>query len=294
MSCSNTNELPPHQLIAVIGCDGSGKSTVSRWLVQELAKAHDTRFIYFGTGDGPGGVPIRVLNWLKKKSRYGNPAVANSTARAIVDACADGENTAKVAMRAQHDAASPGQNSRRKAGAEKAPDLLRLIWAATVYAERRRKMRSLDKDLAAGRVVVSDRYPQAEIPGIHDGPRLGYLLEKKGRGLLKRIAEMEQSAYLKLVQRKPDLLLLLDVPVTVALERRPEETLEELENRARIARALTFQNAHRIVLDSSEPLSVIKKKALDAVYAQSPDDPQRESCSVQATRQPSPGVAVVE
>ena len=230
-------------VIALIGCDGSGKSTVSRWLVDEL-KGHggneDTQFVYFGTGDGPGSLFRRILNWLKKRSAYGK----------------------KPPVKADKDAAS---GRRPVSNSSVAPDYLRLIWAATVASERSSKMRHVKRAIRRGSLVVTDRYPQAEFWGIHDGPRLGYVLETKSGGWLYRIAQWEQSLYARFASCIPDLVLLLDVDPEVAYERRSEEPYEELKRRIHVARSLTFQGATRHVLDSTEPLHDVCSQALAAV-----------------------------
>jgi thymidylate kinase len=255
-------------VIAVVGCDGSGKSTLSRWLVEELGKHQETRFIYFGTGDGPGSRLRRTLNWLKKKSRYGKPSVA-----ADLSPSAD---TARAGNFEQGINQPEADGNPSPSSTDKAPDALRLVWAAAVLAERLGKMRELRHAADAGVMIVTDRYPQAEFWGIHDGPRLGYLLETRTTGLLYRIACWEQAAYLKIAQRKPDMVMLLDVSVEMAHQRRPEEPIDELKKRIHVARSLTFQGAHRVVLDSSEPLKVVQEKALQAVLDKPPDNTARD------------------
>ncbi|MFK7861595.1 MAG: hypothetical protein AB8B64_22465 [Granulosicoccus sp.] len=237
-------------VIAVIGCDGSGKSTLSRWLAEELGRHRASQFVYFGTGDGPGSRLITTLNWLKQRSRFNKKTPAPESVPDKQANSGESAQAGSVAMLA------------KKKQKGKAPTILRLVWAAAALSDRKGKMRELDRCVSSGMVVVTDRYPQAEFWGVHDGPRLGYLLEAKSSGLLYRIAQWEQSAYLAMVQRKPDLVILLDVSVEVAHARRPEEPLDELERRIKVARSLRFQNAVRVVLDASEPLEIVQQKAL--------------------------------
>ncbi len=253
---SDLNQRTTPTVIAVVGCDGSGKSTLSRWLVEELGKTHATQFLYFGTGDGPGSRLRRTLNWLKKKSRYSKPPVQTNTFL-----------PANAQVRGSNGAGSESTTAKKPShsGADKAPDVLRLVWAAAVLSERTGKMRDMARAADTGTLIVTDRYPQAESWGIHDGPRLGYLLETRTSGLLFRIAEWEQASYLRIAQRKPNLVLLLDVSLELASQRRPEEPIGELKKRIDVARSLTFQGAHRVVLDSSEPLAIVREKALQVV-----------------------------
>ncbi|MFK7994593.1 MAG: hypothetical protein AB8B87_10680 [Granulosicoccus sp.] len=251
------SEIPMAGVVAVIGCDGSGKSTLSRWLADELGLRRESRFIYFGTGDGPGSLLIRTLNWLKSRSRFNHKA----------------STVSPITTSAGHDGAAhvtASGNKTSSAGKRKAPDVLRLVWAAAALLDRRGKMRQLDRFVSQGMIVVTDRYPQAEFWGVHDGPRLGYLLETRSRGVMHTFARWEQAAYFKMVQRKPDLVLLLDVSVELAHTRRPEEPVDELKRRIHVAQSLRFQQATRVVLDASDPLEVVQQKALHAVINTNP------------------------
>ncbi|MFK8080952.1 MAG: hypothetical protein AB8B97_11760 [Granulosicoccus sp.] len=248
------NDSAAPAVIAVIGCDGSGKSTLSRWLAEELGQRKQAQFIYFGTGDGPGTPIIRVLNWLKQRSRF-------NLKKPVAAAPLSGEPTTVVEKHAVITAADSGRQK------NKPPTILRLVWAAAALSDRHAKMRQLKRCVSDGKFVVTDRYPQAEFWGVHDGPRLGYLLESGSRGLSYTIAKWEQSAYYRMVQRKPDLVILLDVSVEVAHARRPEEPVDELTRRIKVAQSLRFQGAVRVVLDASEALEIVQQKALQAALA---------------------------
>lgn len=228
----------PALAIAVIGSDGSGKSTVSRWLAETLDMAFGARFQYFGTGDGPGSPVRRALNGLKRRSRFGAVAPASGSGGAVVAPVRTVDTT---------------------------PTSLRLIWATVVAWERLGKMRSLVRARRAGFIVVTDRYPQDELAGIHDGPRLGHLLAAPAGCLGSAFARVERSLYAWLAGHVPDRVLLLDVPLALARRRRPDEPEAELARRVAVARSLRFGDAPRLVIDASESLATVKTRALDAV-----------------------------
>ena len=226
----------PMAAIAVIGSDGSGKSTVSRWLAETLDAAFGARFLYFGTGDGPGSPLRRVLNGLKRRSRFGGEALPGKSSAA----------------------------ARSRPAGNTAPASLRLIWAAVVAWERPGKMRALTRARRARLIVVTDRYPQNEQGGIHDGPRLSDLLERRAGDPLRVLARLEQSVYARLARQPPDRVLLLDVPFELARQRRPEEPEAELRRRVAVARALGYEGAPRLVIDAAEPLPTVKARSLRA------------------------------
>ena len=243
----NRSGESPGIVVALIGSDGSGKSTVSRWLAEKLDEQFDTMFLYFGTGDGPGSLPIKTLNWLKDHSRYGKKSASQPVTNGNVSESGKPRKSGNVN------------------GDSRAPGMLRVIWAVAAASDRKSKMRKLDRAARSGKIVITDRYPQSEYWGIHDGPRLGFILQENTRGLLHRIAQWEHSFYVRLAQRKPDLVILLNVATDIAHIRRPEESIDELTRRINIAQALTFQGARRVVLDSGESLPVVQSRALQAV-----------------------------
>lgn len=225
----------PAPIVAVIGSDGSGKSTVSRRLVRELNEKSDTRFIYFGTGDGPGSLIRKPMVWMRKLLRYDSAESKSS----------------------RQDSA-PTKSKKREI-----PRFAKALWAITVARERRSKMRQARRAAAAGMIVITDRYPQIEFSGIHDGPRLGEWIESGG--WRRSLARWERRKYECFVAQAPDLVLLLDVSPELAAERRPEEPPDELKRRIEVARALNFGTDRRVVVDASEPLGRVVARSLKEV-----------------------------
>src|SRR5690606_11391307 len=61
-------------IIAVLGADGSGKSTVTAELARWLGAQLDTTRIYFGSGQGPASPARRCLEGLASLVKRGVPA----------------------------------------------------------------------------------------------------------------------------------------------------------------------------------------------------------------------------
>lgn len=235
----------PAPMIAFIGSDGSGKSTVSRRMVEALDPKIDTRFYYFGTGDGPASLLRRPLVALKRLWERRNPKAETATPSPTT------RDTTSV------DAGSP------PGGTRTTPAAARIVWAIVTTFERRAKLRRARRACRRGFVVISDRFPQTEEPGIHDGPRLA---DPSSLGRIGRaVAAWERRRYAAMVANGPDAVVLLDVSLEVAAQRRPEETCEELERRIAVARELRFGGAEKVVLDAHEPLEDVTARALSEV-----------------------------
>lgn len=231
----------PAPIVALIGSDGSGKSTAAAESAKRINSKIDTRFIYFGTGDGESSLLRLPLVFLKRiREKYKNIKNDYSVISAQV----------------------------KNSDQDDVPSLAKAIWAISVAWERRSKMKRASKYAAAGIIVITDRYPQNDVPGIHDGPRLStWTLQKNinENNLKYRLAKWEQRIYEQLSCYHPDLVVLLDVDLQTASARRPDEPAEELERRIAVARQLKYGNARRVVINASEPLEVVLGKTMKTI-----------------------------
>ena len=221
-------------LVAVIGSDGSGKSTLSRDLHRRLSSKADATHLYFGSGDGPSSLLRRPMKAVKdrllgsKTTSAGHPARERSTGPLM--------RAAKVA------------------------------WALALAAEKRRKLRTAVLARDEGTVVVCDRYPQVQFPGQNDGPLL-WRWSRSGSRLLRRIASWEARPYELAARTSPDLVVRLSVDAETASTRRPGLAREYLEERIALVGALRFNGSAVADIDARRPYPVVLSEATDAVEA---------------------------
>src|SRR6266540_6050069 len=130
-------------LVALIGSDGSGKSTLCRNLHVSFSSEIETVSVYFGSGDGRSS----ILRWPLVRLRRLLPAPPG---------------------RRQREASGP----HRDRGPSGWLGPARVVWALALAREKRQKLRRATLARERGRLVVCDRYPQAQIPGTNDGPLL--------------------------------------------------------------------------------------------------------------------------
>jgi|GEM_PF-479122 len=232
----------PAPIIALIGSDGSGKSTAATVSSRRINKKIDTKFIYFGTGDGSSSVlrlPLIFLKHIREKARK--------------------KNNKKI-TKISNQQKTPVHNN--------VPSIAKAAWAIAVALERRSKMRQAKKFASAGIIVITDRYPQNEQGGIHDGPRLFAWLSanKKEKNKIKhKLAKWEQGIYDSLSTAHPDLLILLDVDLETAIARRPDELREDLKRRIEVARQLRYANAHKVIINAADPIDMVHNNAMNAI-----------------------------
>lgn len=208
-------------VVAVIGVDGSGKSTTTATIRTWLRAEIDVVSIYFGTG---GGRPSMLLLPFK--------LMVPLITRCFVT---------------KPKGSSHGNVSSRPAGP--VYSVLLTTWAGVLAVEKRSKLLAARRGAERGLVVLADRYPQNEDPGYNDGPLLPRL-NRVPQGLHR----FEASAYALARDLPPDLVIKLVVTPQTAARREPEMDPTVIGNRIEAARRLTFPGARVVSLDAEQPL----------------------------------------
>lgn len=209
-------------VVVFLGCDGAGKSTTLKYVKKELSKKIDVKSVYLGSGDGSSSLIRKPMKLIAKK--VGGKGVGHAVEKEYSE-------KKKVSIKAR------------------LYSFAKIIWAVTLANEKKKKLREMTKARNNGLVVLCDRYPQIEVSGYSDGPLLTRYLSK-GKGLFYQIARWEYSIYRSFYFNPPDLTIKLMVPTEVAIERKPEMTPEEIENKkAAIAKMNFSRNNEEIYTD---------------------------------------------
>ncbi len=221
-------------VIAFLGCDGAGKSTTLAYIKKELNKKLDIATIYFGSGDGKSSL-------LRKPMKL----VAS-----------------KVAGKGLGHAVEKEYSEKKVSLKSRLYSLAKIIWAVTLANEKQSKIRQQTKARNNGLIVLTDRYPQTLFPGCSDGPLLS---KYSGKGLLGKIAEWEHKVYASAAMNPPDLTVKLIVPTDVAIERKPEMTVEEIETKKKIVMDLNLSE-NTTVVDTSRPFEETRAEIMEAIW----------------------------
>ncbi len=211
-------------IVAFVGCDGSGKSTMVGETRAFLAPKLDVYPMYLGSGDGSSSL-LRKPMKLVRDLVFGTSRDRNTIAK-------------KAKVGTDHPSAMSGAKA---------------IWALTLASEKSRKLRHIMKARTRGMVVICDRWPQMQFPGELDGPRLTHWAT--GNAIQRSLAAYELRPY-DLVRRfPPDIVIRLDVDVDTAAQRRPEDGRDYLAHRIELVRALTFDGSlfGAVEVDGTQP-----------------------------------------
>jgi hypothetical protein len=212
-------------LVAFMGPDGAGKSRLANQIASWLRWKLDARVSYFGSGDGPSSLarwPLKLGLRAALALRVWAPGRRGSAAP-------NGDD--------------PGAGGR---GAAREPGLARALWALVLALEKRQNLRRAWRARNRGIVVVCDRFPQNQVMGFNDGPLL-HRWSRSSSGLLRALARWESAPYRWAEAHPPQLVIKLHVSPEVAVARKPEMHVEEIQRRIGALVSLRYPAGTRVV-----------------------------------------------
>jgi thymidylate kinase len=217
-------------LIAFVGSEATGKSTILNEVESWLGRSHPVRRVHAGK---PPSTPITFV-----------PHVLLPAIRALFPE----QRTLRVEERYEDDHAS----------ARKTFPLLFGVRSVMLAYERRRL---ISRAMRAGRgtVVLSDRYP-SDTSGAPDGPQLAHLPMPSGRFSVRRVlTRLEGRLYRDIPA--PDLVFHLTAPLEVTLARNAARDKREPEDYVRFRHALSsrlrFDGAPVYPIDTDRDLELV-------------------------------------
>lgn len=231
--------LPPIPgLIAVVGCDGTGKSTLTHDLARILGQHVPTVRRYLGLISGESGAKIKDL-----------PLIGPRLEK-------------RLAAKAAH-----AQDMKNKAPG---------MWGALIMYGlsiwREAHLLKVCRLAESGTLVITDRFPQAEVSGFrYDGPGLG--LERSDSWVVRKLAQREQRLYKRMARYRPILVIKLDIDLATAYARKPDHSRSELSDKIAVMARLQYNGSPTFGLDTRAPYPDVLAQALRAVTAVVPSLP---------------------
>lgn len=217
-------------VIAIVGCDGSGKSTLTADILARLRTRGRIERRYLGLASGEVGRRIRKL-----------PIIGTRLERYVVVKAAQAQD-----------------RNREFPGAATAV----VIYLLSLY--RAMQFRRVLTQSRRGVLVITDRFPQTEVPGIYcDGPCLS--LVANGSWLIPRLAARERRLYEWMANHVPELVIRLNIDAESAHSRKPDHRLALLKKVAAVTPGLHFNGARIIEIDALAPYPEVLDAALKAL-----------------------------
>lgn len=235
---------PLARVVAVIGCDGSGKSTLTADLYAQLRDISVTELVYLGQDSG------NILRSILRVPLIG-PMVGRYLVRKSQNAHAGDKKPAE-------------------------PDVLTAIVIYLLSRWRRHKFRRMRALHRKGAIIVADRYPQAEVAGFYfDGPGLGGA--ERASAFVRWLTARERQFYEEMAAYVPGLLIRLNIDAETAHARKPDHKLTMLQDKVSVIPTLAFNAAHILDLDGAAPYPEVLQAALGAARTALKLDSLREA-----------------
>ena len=229
-------------IVAVLGADGSGKSTVISEIAKSLSKKMDVLPIYLGSGDGKASILRQPMIWMAKaaKATRSSSSVSDSSTKDNL------KSTQKKSIISR---------------------LNKLLWAISLTYEKQHKLKQAYLAKERGMIVICDRYPQSQILGFNDGP---LLINSQGNSakVLQDLQKWEFKSYQQMAETMPpDIVIKLNITPEVALARKSETPSEIVHKKVAAVQALKFPHQTTVItVDAEQPLDNVLVKAKRAVW----------------------------
>ncbi len=221
-------------LIAFVGGDGAGKSTVGRAISGWLSGPFEVRRIHLGKP------PPSLLTIVIKGPMY------------------------VLRMMGMLQSTRVPADLLRERGED--PGAAWVVWHVLTARDRRRLYRKATRAVLRGSIVVSDRFPLAEVRTM-DGAKTGWLADReRTRRGVSWLVSLERRYYESFTT--PDVLIVLRVDPDVAVERkRHEEPAEFVRPRSEEIWRTDWSQTSALVVDSGDDLAEVERTIRRLVWA---------------------------
>jgi thymidylate kinase len=225
-------------VIAILGGDGSGKSTTVNGIAGWLRTAVATRQVHLGR-PRPSAT-TRVLRGAARGSYRLLTVLRSGTWRVPATA----------------PAASP---------AGSAPSVPELAWHLLTARDRSREHTRARRFAARGGVVVTDRFPVPQLR-LMDGPRGRAVLDDPSAGRSARtLARLESRCYERMLL--PDIVIVLRCEPELAVGRKVDEEPRYVRRRAEEVWAADWSGTRALVVDAGRPASDVLAEVRSLVWS---------------------------
>lgn len=220
--------------IAIIGADGSGKSTVIKNLDNTFKKKLDVYKIYFGKGVGKMSWYRKLLVTLKGK------------AGSIKNRDKSKESNTYVQF---------PLDELIKKQVERSSTFYSCIEAWMVAREKYSNLKRMQKARQKGMLVICDRYPQNQFLIYNDGPVLQHLATSKNP-FSRFVAKREAHIYKLFDHYAPDIVFKLIADAEIVEARKPGKTqMEILKAKINWIKELNFPAPCKVItVNAAAPL----------------------------------------
>jgi thymidylate kinase len=218
-------------LIALIGGDGSGKSTAAEMLATQLGRTFDVVRVHMGKPEW-SRLSRLVKRPMRRLRRYGLFRTTSAPAWHDFDG--------------------------------RLPGLGYVLWHTLTARDRALTYQRARRAAARGAIVVSDRFPVPRLR-LMDGPRTD-LPGVERRPVAGWLARRERRYYDHILP--PDVTIVLRVPPAVAVERRSGQDADVVRRRVAEVYDADWDDADVVLIDATQPIEQVHAQVTAAVWSE--------------------------
>ena len=226
------SDAPLARVIAIVGCDGTGKTRLAADVVTSLNAKRPTMRRYMGLVSGEAGDKIKRLPFIGVRLE---------------------QHLATKVRRAQD-------------MKTKVPGVFTALVMYLFSVWRVLQVQRMKRLARRGVLIIAERYPQVDVPGFHyDGP--GLTVDRSNNWLVQLLARRERKLYEWLSNQKTSLVPRLTIDPETAPARKPDQPLPELRDKVAIMPRIHYNGATVREIDSRMPYPEVLDAALRAIDA---------------------------
>lgn len=217
-------------IIAFVGVDGAGKSTMTKAIQEWMQKKIECHRFYMGEGDGKNPLFVSFM----KKIRCFD--------KSFVKTLNTGANNEK-------------NKSNNIGGIKLVKKMLRAKMIVSIEKRNYRNIIKMNRYRLNGGISLLDRYPQVELSSRNDGPKLEQTFVNVRETLITKYFLVNEKKYLSIVRLiKPDIIFRLNITADESMKRKPEQgNILEFQKKIDDLNCINFQNANIIEIDATQP-----------------------------------------
>jgi hypothetical protein len=221
--------------IAFLGSDGSGKSTISKDIIDWLSWKLECQNFYLGSGDHYRTPYSLLVKWIQTKAKRMKTINNNHSSHSSnrdVKAKKEGEKSSLL---------------------KRAYDIFNMFYFLNIAKKCNNSLTKAKNYTAQGGIAIYDRFPQNQFEGINDGPKISAKYSHHSNlKLFKVLRLIEEKNINEAIEKEPDLIIKLIISPEVSIQRKPDHDYEEVARKAEIINSLRFGKSHVLEIDATQ------------------------------------------